>query len=228
MEFTVPKWSICFHSDFFRTACNGRWETIERTHTIYLDTIDPVIFGIFLTWMYTGSLKFCGYQLPSIEGISVNALLDSATSKQWDILAKCFVAADFLQAPNFQNVVCDALIHNSKIQSTGLSRGKVGGSGHREVAYIWEHTMPNSAIRSIVLNQMITRARLDPTDWLDDSRDFCLDLLLRTTAWFRRGVALENVWEDDPCIYHTHPGDTREYSCITKKELVYKTSDKLT
>jgi hypothetical protein len=221
VEFTVPKLSICSHSEFFETACNGRWET-KRANTVQLDEMDPVIFGIFVTWMYTGFLKSA---IPVIDGISDNALLDTATREHWDVLAKCFVAADFLQALNFQNAICDALLQNSKMQSTQLSLG--AGTSVHDMGYIWENTRPESVLRSIVLNQVIHISSLSGTWWNELSHEFLQDLSKRSISWVRRGIKSQNVWMDDPCIYHTHLGDTREYSCQTREKLDFKTSDKL-
>jgi hypothetical protein len=42
---------ICHHSEYFRTAYNGRWR--ESEEGVVLTDIEPEMFNIFLHWLYT-------------------------------------------------------------------------------------------------------------------------------------------------------------------------------
>lgn len=53
---------LCYRSKYFKRVLNGRFkEAIEKSIT--LEEEDPVVFGLFVTWIYTQSLE--GVKLPS-------------------------------------------------------------------------------------------------------------------------------------------------------------------
>lgn len=54
--FYVTKSLICENSEFFKAACNERWES-GRTNTITLLDDSPKIFSLFLTWLLTGDIE---------------------------------------------------------------------------------------------------------------------------------------------------------------------------
>lgn len=55
-EFTINKDLVCSKSEFFRTACNERWET-GRTNTVRLEEGDPTIYDMFHIWVINSDVK---------------------------------------------------------------------------------------------------------------------------------------------------------------------------
>jgi hypothetical protein len=117
------------HSGFFKGACNEQWNS-GRTKTVILDHEEPEIFGVFLNWLYTGSIQSSVdfVELQELDrrggkdfdnGFSARfgnketaALFNSALEKQWMKLAKCFVLSHYLIAPDFHNLVTDMIVLN--------------------------------------------------------------------------------------------------------------------
>ncbi|XMA18695.1 hypothetical protein WAI453_011486 [Rhynchosporium graminicola] len=91
---------ICHQSEFFRSACNPRWES-GKTNTITLNEEDSVIISIFLSWLYTSDIKHNeGYI--SIDG--KEAPCDTILKTHWMQLVQCFVFGEMLMATTFKGL----------------------------------------------------------------------------------------------------------------------------
>jgi hypothetical protein len=62
----IHKDLFCHHSEYFRTAYNGRWK--EAEDGVVLEDVEVEIFNIFVHWLYA-------QKLPKIADESGSALL---------------------------------------------------------------------------------------------------------------------------------------------------------
>jgi hypothetical protein len=165
-EISIPLHIITHHSDFFKAACKEYWKS-GRTKTVILDEEEPETFAVFLTWIYTGSIKNSVDFVEPLEldiigireedwALSENegkrAPFQLILEDQWFKLAKCFVLSEFLQAPNFQNAVTDMLVSNHRRMS---SMGLMAGSRAWETRYVLTNTLDGNALRTILLDNYL-------------------------------------------------------------------------
>ena len=207
--------AICAKSDFFKAACNERWES-GRTRTVTLEDYDVGHFTIFMCWLVTGELnKASSYvEVESNDETKMKTSLE----KQWKQLAACRILGDFLQASDFKNSVMDSLQKNQRIYDENCSM--IGGSGFDDILLVWANTVTGSPLRRILLDKfagfsklLLSPSNLKPCQALVDFYYDLASLMIKnrkTQSW------QPNPWNQNPCIYYEHPGKPSDYSCTTK------------
>ncbi|KAG4431360.1 hypothetical protein IFR05_013157 [Cadophora sp. M221] len=134
-EFVVPTKILTLQSEFFKSACNPRWESGRE--------------GIAFTSNLNNSVN-----LPYISEADQKSAEFEA---QWLTLAKCFVLGDFLQAYVFRNCVSDAMVVSCQTARSGL----IFGATYANLDYIYGNTSSGSAIRTMVKDHIIKAARIE-------------------------------------------------------------------
>lgn len=98
--FQMPKRILCQESGFFEGRCNGRW---PMDTGVDLTDISVLIFAVFLAWLSTGSIVNSegNIIIPHNNGIIYGS--------QFTQLIHCYLLADRLLAPTFQNRIADEI-----------------------------------------------------------------------------------------------------------------------
>jgi hypothetical protein len=96
--YSVHKGLICYYSEYFRTVHNGQWK--EAEDGVSLDMVEPIVFNIFLHWLYMQRLPDTLSEIYSISG-GVAGELDRCLLS----LLKSCVFGDRFLVPRFHNVV---------------------------------------------------------------------------------------------------------------------------
>ncbi|KAF1835098.1 hypothetical protein BDW02DRAFT_455322, partial [Decorospora gaudefroyi] len=89
IPYHIHKDVICHHSEYFRTAYNGRWKEAEEGVT--LEDVEIEVFNFFVHWLYT-------QQLPALR------YFHDATDSNGLLLKTCVFGDRFL-APVFRRLV---------------------------------------------------------------------------------------------------------------------------
>lgn len=163
-------------SPFFDRAMSGRWrESAQRTVTLPDD--DPWIFGIYVHWLYHGTIA-------SIED-----------NDEFMDLAKAFVLGDKLLDSKFNNAVIDAIVDKSRFT---LHDGNMWFPSERVVEYIYAHTTESSPIRELMVDLWASSAAPSSlSEWkasLSAPRSFLIRLVCKLMG---QRLASENKWFDD-------------------------------
>lgn len=97
VKFGVHKGILIRRSAFFRTALTGTFkEATEGTVTLQED--NPKVFGVFVSWLYTGKLENTVDEIPTPCGSNR--------------LAELYIFADRYDVPILRNDAIDALVKN--------------------------------------------------------------------------------------------------------------------
>jgi hypothetical protein len=97
--FSLHRNVICSHTQFFNTANKGKLKAGE-TDRVYLEDVEPHVFGLLFFWMYSGG-SFLQRQVGERQEDTLNQ-----TPTQ---LAKLWVLANNLRMPKLQNAVIDEI-----------------------------------------------------------------------------------------------------------------------
>jgi hypothetical protein len=108
---SLPKSLISHYSPFLKAACLRDFKE-RRENQIQLPDDDPVVFALFVEWMYYGEYAIAPFSLPLRVG-----------NDNVSVHAKCWVLGDKLLCTEFKNHVMSRLYaqHNAKIFSRAIS-----------------------------------------------------------------------------------------------------------
>ncbi|KAL2063380.1 hypothetical protein VTL71DRAFT_5185 [Oculimacula yallundae] len=207
----VQKSMICHQSEFFKSACNPHWES-GKSNTITLEEEDPVIFSLFLSWLYTGDIKQ-NEEYKSINGKATPT--DASLKAHWLQLVQCFVLGEMLMASSFKNAVIDLLFSKTAVRY--LRTSYVILIDVNIIEEIFVGTPQGSPLRRYILEACFHTLQADHALWAEMStstptmRDFLEDMAkysLETAQKFKGvKIKIKCPWEKrNSCEYHDHPG----------------------
>jgi hypothetical protein len=208
VELVVPKDRLCQVSEFFAAACSDRWAS-GRDGVIKFEEEDPKIFGLFLAWVFDGSIENSEDYIPLeyTDNESKKECLKNIQSQ----LVKCFLLGQQLLSPDFKNAAIDLINANCKL---GLQISCA-------VLRIYANTATGSPLRRLVVDTTIAKAssfrpRLAPTESYETHKyfeEYWLESLNSFRYHAKRGIRVKACYDRDRCEYHEHPGKPDGYSC---------------
>jgi hypothetical protein len=213
VEFFVQKHLVCGKSDFFKSLCTKKWESVG-TNTLTLRKADPDLFSLFLAWILTGSVENAE-EFVEVIGDD-NYVKFIAATRQMRQLAKSFIFADDLQSVSYSNHIIDQVVQNCQSQD---ELGYVAGT-YKGLNDIWHKTPRGSPLR-LLLVQDFVNGHTFPIELTEEEeakvpRGFMLDLFQYLGEALRDKTKLKEVWKKPPCTYHKHPTEDDRLSCISK------------
>lgn len=218
-------------SGYFEGACSDASIGTDKTITLLKE--DPVIFSIFLAWLFTGKCQFAeefidcseedGDQFVDAPG-STQGKLDQAEppllhTAQFKQMACCYVLGEFLQAPEFQNAVIDILVENARTQHEFSLF--CAGCTNDIILKVYGGTKDKDPLRrlmcdifaaeegedSAALKRMIEGETNGLVLWRND----LLNTMLNNTY---PPVTDKFPWQEKVCQrYHQHPGEPKDVDC---------------
>ena len=189
VSWTLPKALISHHSAFLKAACSRNFKEREENR-ILLPEDDPIVFGLFVEWMYYGEYN-----------ASQSASLFNDTNKEVDLNVGCWVLGDKILNVAFKNYAMHRLY---KLYTSDITWRTV--TTH-DVQYVCENTAVDSKLRhfflAFVVEHLTHPMRLKGTteEWdklLLDHLD-AMSLLLRSfrmTPEQRKFVKAESEYMD--------------------------------
>lgn len=183
---SLPKRLISHYSPFLAAACLRDFKE-RRENRIQLPDDDPVVFALFVEWMYYGEYAIAPLLLP------VNAGSDSIS-----IHAKCWVLSDKLLCTEFKNHAMSRLYaqHSANIFSRAVST--------LDVQYACDNSAEDSKLRKLYVDFVATnfekedrvQGTVDEWDQLLSSYADMRRLLLHS---FRLEVAKRSFVKSEDC-----------------------------
>jgi hypothetical protein len=187
-RYSIHKDVICHHSEYFRTAYNGRWK--EADEGVTLDDVEVGIFNIFVHWLYT-------QQLPpgNLRGIAYpNEALESHDKEE------CFYGSGQLRVCAFGNrflvAELERIAHNNFVDN---ELGGLCGASYQDIIFAYENLPGHSSI----LNLMVKLQCHCWSSFLDSSKEkqirldlpkaFLVDIMIRQAEI--RDKRREGKWE---------------------------------
>jgi len=135
---SLPKRLISHYSPFLEAACLRDFKEL-RENRIQLPDDDPVVFALFVEWMYYGEYTIAPFQLP------VHVRSDSIS-----IHAKCWVLGDKLLCTEFKDHAMSRLYaqHNANIFTRAIST--------LDVQYACDNSAEDSKLRKLYVDFVAT------------------------------------------------------------------------
>lgn len=188
-SFEIHKGVLCHHSDYFRSALNGKFEEAEKA-IVRLPSEDVVIFTYFRNWLYTRKLH-------------ASTKLDCKAMGNLDIV-KLYVFADCRQIPSLANacinLLCEKVIETWRVPTECI-------------AYIYARTLRGSMLRRFVIDVIaatwtsVSEDKLDQEYWdAEPLRDLSKKLLSRPKFHSKPSFSISF---GNLCQYHVHPEGIR-------------------
>ncbi|KAG4431361.1 hypothetical protein IFR05_013158 [Cadophora sp. M221] len=189
-EIFVQKSMVCEQSEFFKSACNPHWET-GKTNTIALEEEDPIIFSIFLNWIYTGDIQ----NNEDYISIDEKPTPSAATLKShWMQLVQCFTLGEMLMATNFKNAIIDLLFSKTDLKYLRTS---------------WLSMLDIDIIEQVFIGTPQAMG-----DFLEDSDKLGMKSVQQ---FIGMKLKFKCPWEQkNRREYHEHPGKQAGYLCTNK------------
>jgi hypothetical protein len=231
-EFTLTKNSLCHHSAFFHSACKKDWKS-GVTKTVLLEDKDPMVFSLFAAWVETGHIGNSeDYVEVNYSEAEENQTASQREKDQKDSeaqlyqLAQCFVLGDNLQSSTFCNYIHDTMVaamgkRADKFDHSDDNRMDIPGSTKDTLDFIFTNTVFGSALRKLVLDQLLNMSPQIKTYDITKSvglQDFYIELCqLAILALRDSDYSHTAPWERNVCkAYHKH--DTGEFLRCYKGE----------
>ncbi|CAI7604079.1 unnamed protein product [Penicillium glandicola] len=147
--FSVHEKLIRDSSSFFDKAMAGEWkESLQRTFQLPDD--EPRIFGLYIHWLYYGTLPvFCDE--PGLPG-----------NAEYVDLVKAYVLGDKFLDFKFQNATIDAIIEKTDSKSQDRSRWFPVGE---PIEYAYTNTCESALIRKLLVDLYVHNGF---SGWLHD------------------------------------------------------------
>ena len=187
VKFGMHKGLLTECSAYFRSALNWPFQEAEEG-IIKLDDVDPNIFDIFNTWLYTQTIP---------DGFS-----DSTTFKSSKILTELYIFGDKYSISKLKNTLIDQIISWEREISRLPSVSTIG--------YIYESIPQRDPIRQLFVDLYSWNWDcLEKHHLLQANSQFLIDLVC---AMKYVPVDLDRSqapYRISKCGYHTHPNSTK-------------------
>jgi hypothetical protein len=181
-------------SGFFKNALNGG--SSEAKGEVFLKTQDPVLFAIYVDWLYseTSALKLA--RLGSGQPDLFNPTKDFA------IFSNLTILADFIQDEDFGNTVVDGAIRYFEQTNEALPD-----------LLDWSHLPPTSKMRNLLVDFWVycgmkeNYPSFDFPDAVEAPHHFWVRVSRGQSVLIEhlnQGGNIEKPWVDDRCQYHEH------------------------
>ncbi|KAI4629083.1 uncharacterized protein J4E87_003344 [Alternaria ethzedia] len=211
-RYNIHKDIICHHSEYFRTAFNGRWK--ESDEGVTLEDVDPEVFNLFVHWLYAQALPNNAKSILRLaeETDPVYPMHPSRGYHAWELVLKCGMFGDRFLTPAFHH-----LAHNTFV-NVQFGEGVDGGaSGVSYATIIW--AFDNLPSDSLILAMMVD---LQCTAWNEEQDDeeekshlsqlpneFLVAVMLKQN----KIRVCDETTELSACDYHLHESEEKKKAC---------------
>ncbi|KAE8450701.1 hypothetical protein EG329_006046 [Mollisiaceae sp. DMI_Dod_QoI] len=213
IELFVQKSMICAESDFFKSACKPEWMT-DGTNTVTLAEEDPVIFAIFLSWVYSGKISKSSEFITVVNTESVKD--KEERKKQWTQLVKCYIMGEMLMSMNFRNDVMYMLLRASK--GMWMIDQEVSGIDAESIELIYAETPDVSPLRSSLTPENSSAFQ----EFLGDIAHKGIELARQYEG---KKLVLKEVWDKQCCNTYYEPREIP--ACAREKRVMIIRSGRL-
>ena len=197
--------------------------------------IDLATFNVFQYWLRTGSIEdtdtlvpeFClpmrpdgtfPYKPPKLRSVLVGnkstVYLSPIKADKIDQLVQCWLLADYIEAPAFQNDIMDAIINEyAEIYSDNFAIPLYN------ILFLCKNTASGAPLRELVVDAVYSC--LSPKTFRKsiEFKQISKDLALSVALLGMGGASLPADYEFPPwhrsfCTYHVHPAEPFNSPCL--------------
>jgi hypothetical protein len=210
----IHKDLICYHSEYFGAADNGRWK--EAGEEAMLEDVNSEAFSLFVHWLYTQQLPNNDYDIRLVAGAELAGRSDQGSDAQ-TVLIKAYVFADRMLAHQFKRSVRNLFVDMTWTCSPW----------YRHVICAFENIKEDDPILDYIVD--LHCMRWSPKSDLGYPDEMSLQPQLPQPFLLRVMMRMQGLRDIDPkgeeikekaCSYHEHDSDDREKTCAiyTKTE----------
>ncbi|KAI4919366.1 hypothetical protein J4E90_001499 [Alternaria incomplexa] len=214
-RYNIHKDVICHHSEYFRTAYNGRWK--ESDEGVTLEDIEVEVFNIFVHWLYAQTLpnrpQFILWLAEETDPGSV--LYSPRYRHAWELVLKCGIFGDRFLVPAFHR-----LAHNTFVNE----HFEVVDDGTNGIPYetsIW--AFDNLPKDNPILVMMVDLQCIAWTEEHDDEaekslmsqlpNEFLVAVMLKQNKMLQQH---QDSFVLHPCTYHLHGSEEEKKACTVE------------
>jgi hypothetical protein len=211
-EFKIHEDLICHHSEYFRTAYNGRWK--EADEGVALAEVEVDAFKLFAHWLYAQQLPNDTVGICRLVGMSKE--LTYIANARFLLLKACVFGDRFL-ARDFK-----ILAHNTYVDIITI-KTYLYSIPYRQVIYAFANLKDDEPILKFMVDSQTYKWE---KDWDDEEEKALLtqlphEFLVRVMHGFAERRALKDAEEDDgqspegleACTYHIHASEEERKEC---------------
>jgi hypothetical protein len=200
--YNVHKDLICHHSEYFRTAYNGRWQESEKG--VALEDVEHEVFSVFLHWLYVQRLPDTVANMRMIIG----AVAENPTMRRNIdlVLLKSCVFGDRFLASAFKRDT-----HNHYVTWRNCFP-----PWYEHVTYAFENLKEDDPMLSFIVDMqcIVWNPIMDEEDEVSDRdmtpQKFWVRVMLRNFELKKSFIAQNNT---NLCSYHCHESDEERDAC---------------
>ncbi|KAI4612467.1 hypothetical protein J4E80_007201 [Alternaria sp. BMP 0032] len=214
-RYNIHKDIICHHSEYFRTAFNGRWK--ESDEGVTLEDVEVDVFNVFVHWLY--AQKIPAHSKPLLE-IAVPAIIYTDTPRERrsasKLLLRACVFGDRFLSPGFHR-----LAHNTFVNKFVTKSGDCSCLAYEVVIWIYDNFPKGSRFMDLAVEVqcVVWEEDDDSVDekllWPRLPHDFLLAVMARFSALRQQKCSDVEV---KACDYHLHASDEEKEACKQKTQ----------
>ncbi|KAF2642245.1 hypothetical protein P280DRAFT_260688 [Massarina eburnea CBS 473.64] len=198
-DFQIHKALLTHHSEYFRAALQGEWKEAED-RVVVLDDVEPDVFGIFATWLYTG-------KVPDINRERELALEnDGKATTAYLACIKGYALGDRIMASAFCQLMNNGFV--DIVDEHGFHVEEVC-----EIAILAFEQLPaHSLLLGFMVEQYFSESYVcgDSSEVIYFEKMFPHEFLLRGMRRFREMQRGDAPIEEGTRCYHEHTAEEEE------------------
>ncbi|KAH6875204.1 hypothetical protein BKA58DRAFT_409709 [Alternaria rosae] len=209
-RYIVHKDVICYHSEYFRAAFNGRWKEFEEGVT--LEDVEVKVFNLFVHWLYakklpTGSKSLLEIAVP--DATCGNSLPERKSASKLLLMASVF--GDRFLAPVFHR-----LAHNTFVNRFVVESGDHSSLAYEVVIWIYDNLPKGSPLIDLAVELQCVIWEIEDDDeeekllWPQLPQEFLLAVMLRQDEL--KGQECTDI-KLNACDYHLHASEKEKKAC---------------
>ncbi|KAG9513370.1 hypothetical protein KCV07_g8846, partial [Aureobasidium melanogenum] len=191
-KFVVHRALLCSKSQYFTKALTGSFEE-SQTGIVRFEDISPVLFQIFVTWLYNGKIvytisdgtstikqdfkNFLECIIPGHDSDKLQMNANDTSAWPCEVLMGLYVLADRLDTKELRIQVMDALTES-------LLRKKSLGLPPTVYRYVYANTTAKSPLRKFAVDTLAYNSRHNLADqvfWMHLPHDLAIAALLTSS-----------------------------------------------
>jgi hypothetical protein len=204
--FIVHTHHIALKSAFFKAAASEAW--IEgRDRCVTVQEISPIVFGIYLDWVYTGRYSLRNAPLPQPEvRVGHDLVVGCEEGYRWESKTirrhiECYAAAQYLLDDALKIAIVDSLrefvVENNRLMFST-----------KVIQKAWDKCQHGCGVQRLLIDW--SAQNLDPVhikEEFDNLPQFVADMAARLLSMAGKSKRSFDPKHVDRCFYHDHPGE---------------------
>jgi hypothetical protein len=205
---------LCEVSDFFKKACDDRWESGHRGILRFPDD-EPGSWSLFLSWLNTGDIKAA----PGFIVCDASDLFGRTKEffSQYVQLVESYILGERLQVYEFKNKIMDLLLENMKLTTREVMA--INCSSESVLQMIYDRTAVGSPLRRYVIDGSYYLNGRNAVEQCIGKLESNLGFTSEIQTFLLNTGESEKLlppYRRDPCNYHDHGDKEDGFKCAPR------------